>query len=125
MRIVHIINSLESGGAEKLVLDTLPLYNKKGIKVDLLVLNDLDYPFMNALKAAECCSIFSLGPGSRYNPIHIFKIIPFLKKYDVAHVHLFPAQYWVVLAKLVSGSKIKLVYTEHSTSSRRVRSLFF
>jgi glycosyltransferase involved in cell wall biosynthesis len=125
MRIVHIINSLESGGAEKLVLDTLPLYNKMGIKVDLLVLNDLDYPFMNALKAAECCSIFSLGRGSRYNPIHIFKIIPFLKKYDVAHVHLFPAQYWVVLAKLVSGSKIKLVYTEHSTSGRRVRSRIF
>lgn len=125
MRIIHIINSLESGGAEKLVLDTLPLYNKKGVKVDLLVLNGVDYPFMKALKASACCSIFSLGFRSRYNPIHIFKIIPFLKSYDVAHVHLFPAQYWVVLAKLVSGSKIKLVYTEHSTSSRRVRSRIF
>jgi hypothetical protein len=29
MKIVHIINSLEPGGAEKLLLDTLPLYNKK------------------------------------------------------------------------------------------------
>lgn len=125
MRIVHIINSLESGGAEKLVLDTLPLYNKRGVKVDLLVLNGVDYPFMKALKASACCSIFSLGFRSRYNPIHIFKIIPFLKNYDVAHVHLFPAQYWVVLAKLVSGSKIKLVYTEHSTSSGRVRSRIF
>jgi glycosyltransferase involved in cell wall biosynthesis len=125
MRILHIINSLESGGAEKLVLDTLPLYNKMGIQVDLLVLNGADYPFMKVLKATECCSIFSLGRGSRYNPIYIFKIITYLKKYDVAHVHLFPAQYWVLLAKLVSGSKIKLVYTEHSTSSRRVRSWFF
>jgi hypothetical protein len=103
MRIVHIINSLESGGAEKLVLDTLP-FTIKGELVDLLVLNGVDYPFMKALKASACCSIFSLRFRSRYNPIHIFKIT-LLKNYDVAHVHLFPAQYWVVLAKLVSGSK--------------------
>jgi hypothetical protein len=77
MRIVHIINSLESGGAEKLVLDTF--FTIKGVKVDLLVLNGVDYPFMKALKASACCSIFSLGFRSRYNPIHIFKIIPFKK----------------------------------------------
>jgi glycosyltransferase involved in cell wall biosynthesis len=62
---------------------------------------------------------------SAYNPLYLFKIIPFLKKYDVAHVHLFPSQYWVVIAKFLSGSKIKLVYTEHSSSGKRIKSSFF
>jgi len=124
MKIIHIINSLESGGAEKLLLETLPLYNERGIKVDLLVLNDIDCQFMKALKATECCSIYSLGSNSVYNLVNIFKIIPFLKKYDIAHVHLFPTQYWVVLAKLFSFSKIKLVLTEHSTKNSRMESLF-
>lgn len=124
MKIVHIINSLESGGAEKLLLETLPLYNKRGFQVDLLVLNDVDCQFMRALKAAECCSIYSLGSHSVYNPIIIFKIIPFLKKYDIAHIHLFPTQYWAVLAKLFSSSKVKLVLTEHTTSNPRKESYF-
>jgi glycosyltransferase involved in cell wall biosynthesis len=125
MKIVHIINSLASGGAEKLLLDTIPIYKKKGIHVDLLVLNGTPSPFMQALQETGCCSIYSLGLHSVYNPIQIFKLIPFIKKYDIAHVHLFPTQYWVVLAKVLSFSKIKLIYTEHSTSSRRTRSRLF
>src|SRR5690606_8114943 len=42
-----------------------------------------------------------------------------LKQYDVVHVHLFPALYWVVLAKWISFSKTKIVYTEHNTSNKR------
>jgi glycosyltransferase involved in cell wall biosynthesis len=120
MKIVHIINSLASGGAEKLLLDTIPLYKEKGIEVDLLVLNGSPSPFMKALKEKGCCSIYSLGLNSEYNPIQVFKLIPFLKKYDIAHVHLFPSQYWVVLAKLLSFSKIKLIVTEHSTTNPRM-----
>jgi len=87
MKIVHIINSLASGGAEKLLLDTLPIYKEKGIVVDLLVLNGTSSPFMQALKETACCSIYSLGLNSVYNPIQVFKLIPFLNKYDIANVH--------------------------------------
>lgn len=125
MKIVHIINSLVSGGAEKLLLDTLPIYKKRGLEVDLLVLNGESTLFLEALKETGFCSIYSLGLNSVYNPIQIIKLVPFLKKYDIAHVHLFPSQYWVVLAKVLSFSKIKLIYTEHSTSSRRTRNWLF
>lgn len=121
MKIVHIINNFASGGAEKLLLDTIPLYRKKGIEVDLLLLNGKPSPFMNALKEKGCCSIYSLGLNSEYNPIQVFKLVPFLKKYDIAHVHLFPSQYWAVLAKLLSFSKIKLILTEHSTTNPRMK----
>jgi len=125
MKVLQIINSLDAGGAEKLLLETIPLYNQKGIKMDILVLNGNDYPFMKELKLTNSCQIFSLGSGSVYNPLHIFKIISYLKKYQIAHVHLFPAQYWAVLAKWISFSKVKLVFTEHNTHNRRMSSPVF
>lgn len=124
MQILHIINSLATGGAEKLIIETLPLYAKQGLKVDLLLLNGTAHPFLEELASKKCCKIFNLGTSSVYNPVNIFKIIPYLKKYDLVHVHLFPAQYWVVLAKLLSFSKTKLIFTEHSTSNRRIRGSF-
>jgi glycosyltransferase involved in cell wall biosynthesis len=119
MKVLQVINSLTSGGAEKLLLETIPLYNKKGIEVDLLVLNGKNYPFLEALKTLNCCKIYSLGT-TVYNPSHVFRMMSFLSKYDIAHVHLFPSQYWIVVAKLFSFSKIKIIVTEHSTTNPRI-----
>jgi glycosyltransferase involved in cell wall biosynthesis len=125
MKVLQIINSLATGGAEKLLLETLPLYSDKGIKMDILLLNGIDHPFMKELRALNCCTIYSLGLTSVYSIFHVFKIIPYLKNYDIIHVHLFPAQYWVVLAKIISFSKVKLVFTEHNTSNRRLENKVF
>ena len=47
MKILHIITSLGTGGAEKLIIETIPLYNSKGIEADVLVLHGNDTPFYN------------------------------------------------------------------------------
>lgn len=125
MRVLQVINSLATGGAEKLLLESIPIYAEKGIDVNLLLLNGTTHPFLEELKKKKCCTIHSLGEGSVYNPFHIFKIIPLLKRFDVIHVHIFPSLYWVGLAKLLSFSKSKMVYTEHSTSNNRRGSFFF
>lgn len=125
MKVLQVINSLNTGGAEKLVLESIMRYNKKGFVVDLLLLNGDEYPFLKELKEYECCTVFSLGNGSVYNPLLIFKIIPFLKKYDLLHVHLFPSLYWVAIAKLISFSKKKIIYTEHNTNNKRRNSKIF
>lgn len=129
MRVLQIINSLETGGAEKLILDTIPHYVKAGIKMDLLLLWDDNQPFVAALSALNCCNIFVLKKSGNkkdiYSPGQIFKIRNYLKNYDIAHVHLFPAQYFAVFAKLLSGSKINLVFTEHNTTNRRINNKFF
>lgn len=125
MKVLQIIDSLNVGGAEKLLLDTIPLYAKRGIEMDIVLLHDKNYPFTQALEKENCCKIYRLGKGSVYNPLHIFKIAKIINNYDIAHVHLFPAQYWAVLANLIKGSKTKLIFTEHSTSNRRIRNKFF
>lgn len=125
MKILHIINSLATGGAEKLLLETLPKYNALGLKADLVLLNGAYTPFLKELQKHDCCEIFILGTGSPYHPKFILKLIPFFKKYDLVHVHLFPANYFAAFAKLISFSKTPLVFTEHSTSNRRFRNTWF
>lgn len=125
MKVLQVINSLNTGGAEKLILETVPLYNKKGLLVDVLLLNGDKYPFLEELEKLDCCTIYRLSIGTVYNPFLVFKIIPFLKKYDVIHTHLFPALYWVAIAKQLSFSNSKLVFTEHNTDNKRRKSILF
>lgn len=119
MKVLQIINSLGTGGAEKLLLDTLPAYNELGISMELLVLNGTIFPFLKELKKQGTVKVHNLGNGSVYSPMHVFRLAKFLKKYDVIHVHLFPALYWVALAKGIFFNRTPLIFTEHNTSNRR------
>lgn len=128
MKVLQIINSLGTGGAEKLLLDSIPLYRKAGIEMDLLIFWDHDLPFLKELERQHCCNIYILSKSSNfrsiYNPMHILRMRRIMQQYDIAHVHLFPAQYYAVFANLLNGflnkRKIPLIFTEHSTSNRRI-----
>lgn len=122
MKLLHIINSLNTGGAEKLIRDTLPLYAEKGMEIDLLVLMNTDGPFLSELKNEDCCKIIALEYKNVYNPLMIFKIRKIIRNYDIIHVHLFPALYWVAIASILNY-KQKFVFTEHNTSNRRRNNL--
>lgn len=39
MKVIHIINSLEIGGAQKLITDLIPLQKRQGVDVSILVFN--------------------------------------------------------------------------------------
>jgi glycosyltransferase involved in cell wall biosynthesis len=129
MKVLQVINSLGTGGAEKLLLETLPLYHKKGIKMDILLLWDNNCMFTRKLKKLDCCKIFVLNESKNlrliYNPLNIFKIARIIKNYDIAHIHLFPAQYFSVLANMLTGNKCNLIFTEHNTTNRRIANNFF
>lgn len=116
IEILHIINSLEVGGAQKLLVDMLPLMNNERMKVSLLVLKSVDSSFYTKI-TNEGVQVFSLNSGSYYNPLIILRLIPFLRKFNVVHVHLFPSLYWVAFANLFVSTK--LLFTEHSTNNRR------
>ena len=113
---------MSTGGAEKLIVETIPLLNEEsGLTADLALLNANEQPFYSELRNKnDGFIIYELSKKSVYNPFLIFKIIPLLKKYDLLHVHLFPSQYWTVFARILSFSKIPLVFTEHSTNNRRL-----
>ena len=120
MKVLQITNTLLSGGAEKLIVDTAKLYIKKNIDVDILLLDGTKTPFIESLASVKKISIFSLGNRKNiYNPFNSFKIIKYFKNYDIIHVHLFPAIYWVAFAKILTKPGCKIVMTEHNSSNRR------
>ena len=129
MKILQVINSLETAGAEKLILDTIPLYVKEGIEMDILLLWDNDFPFTNALRKLNCCNIYILKKSENrkdvYNPSAVLGIKKILSNYDIAHLHVFPSQYFAVFANLLNGEKTKLILTEHNTSNSRIKNRVF
>jgi glycosyltransferase involved in cell wall biosynthesis len=129
VKLLIVINTLNTGGAEKLVLETLPKFKQKGIDVDLLVLWDNDSIFMRKLRDLNCCKIIVLKKSNKLRDLYSLSNIWLLRKhlnsYDIAHVHLFPSFYFAVVAKALSFGKCKLVYTEHTTTNTRMERWYF
>lgn len=118
MKILHIITSLRTGGAEKLMVDLLPRLRSLGNKVELVVFDGIRTPFYEELeKTGIKIHSFRMG-GSVYNPMNILKLIPLLKTFDIVHTHNTAPQFFAVLAHLFA-KKCRLFTTEHNTTNRR------
>lgn len=119
MKILYIITSLSTGGAEHLVVDLLPRLRDLGNEVELLIFDGTKTPFYEQLETT-CIKIHSLGVGGNvYNPLNIFKLVKFIRKYDVIHTHNTACQLFVPVAKCLTFGGAKLVTTEHNTTNRR------
>lgn len=116
MRVLHVISSLEIGGAQRLLSDLLPIQKQQGIDVSLLVLKSEDNAFSKKVADAGV-PIISLNVKSFRNPFLAFKVRKVIRQYDVVHAHLVHALYICSLS--ARGLKTKMVYTEHSTSNNR------
>lgn len=125
MKLFHIINSLELGGAETLVSDLIIESSRKyNYDIDLIVLNGIDSPLYQKLDKIKDLKIHKLN-NSLYSPKLLIQLYKLVKQADVIHFHLFPTLYWVVISHLLSNSKAKLIYTEHSTHNNRRGNFIF
>jgi len=118
MKILHVITSLQIGGAEKLVADMVPLLRKHGHKVDVCVFNGQDTPFMQKLNECGCRVIRLSNNENYYHPIKILKLWRVMRGYDIVHTHNTAPQLFVAIAAKLLCSVV-LVTTEHNTSNRR------
>ncbi len=120
MRVLHIIDSLNAGGAESL-LKNFVLEAKKNdlfnIEIATLYSNAI---FKDEIKNVGI-PVWDLNLKYKYDFRGILKIITLIKKgkYDVIHVHLFPADIFVALSSLFLSKNINYVFTEHNTYNRR------
>lgn len=119
IRILHVITSLEIGGAEKLMVDLIPRLKSPEIKVDLLVFNPTRTIFTEQLEEQGIKVMTLSNSANVYNPLNIFRLIPIIKKYDIIHAHNTACQLFVPIAKTISFAKCKIITTEHSTQNRR------
>lgn len=117
MKILHVITSLRTGGAEKLVCDMLPLMRDEGHTVEVAVFDGTPTHLLTSLKE-HGISIHILGMGlkSAYNPLHINKLTLLMGGVNIVHSHNTSAQLFTALA---APSGTALVTTEHNTDNRR------
>ncbi len=119
MKILHVITSLRTGGAERLMVDLLPELQSFGNEVNLLVFDGTRTSFMEELES-KGVKIHSLGIGRNvYHPLHIFKMRRFFSGYDVIHTHNTACQLFAPIAKCLIRGGAKLVTTEHNATNRR------
>lgn len=119
MKILHVITSLSTGGAERLLVDLVPNLINLNNNVEIAVFDGTDYPFYKLLydKGIKIHS-FGIG-GSVYNPLHIIRLISLLKKerYDIVHTHNVAPQYFGAVCSLFSSCIY--ITTEHNTTDHR------
>lgn len=119
MRVLHAINDLAAGGAEKLLLDLLPELNRRGVQADLVLLDDAPHPFLRELRRRAACEIHATGSGRPRDPRNALRLRHLVAEYDLVHAHLFPTTYWVALAAAFASARTPLVLTEHNVTNRR------
>lgn len=124
MKILHIITSLELGGAERLLTELAPYQRDRGNIVKVMILSDIGEVFKKELESRGI-EVLVCKSNSIKSFSNIFSILSEIKKgeYDIVHTHLVHAQYWTRLAKILDFKRRKYITTEHSTSNRRRNSI--
>ena len=119
MKVLHIITSLNIGGAEKLMVDLLPQLKGRGVEVELVVFVGNRTMFYDQLEREGIKITSFASKGSVYNPLHIVRLYRYLKKnrFDVIHTHNTAPQIFAAIVAMLSS--LSLVTTEHNTSNRR------
>lgn len=117
MRILHVITSLQTGGAEKLMVDLLPRLKQMGHSVELCVFYGIRTSFYEQVEAAGVVVHPLSIEENVYNPLLIFRLKQLMKGFDIIHTHNTSPQLFAAIANIFG--KQTLITTEHNTTNRR------
>jgi hypothetical protein len=118
MKILHVITSLYTGGAEKLMVDLLPRVREQGHHVELCAFDGTRTPFFEQLEKEGIKIHWFHEGGSVYNPLNIYRLWCLMRKgWDIVHTHNTAPQLFAAFGGVLCS--VVLVTTEHNTSNRR------
>lgn len=127
VRVLQVITSLLTGGAEHIVVQLAEWLSAKNVHCDICVFDGEDTPFMHEIAEwneqhsdGEPIHVYKLG-HSFYNPLFIVKLAKLMRGYDIVHTHNSSPQLFVAIAKkfMAKGKRPILCTTEHNTSNRK------
>jgi glycosyltransferase involved in cell wall biosynthesis len=123
MRVLHVINTLDLGGAERLISEMVPLFAAEQVHVTVLVLELRDRRLYERL-AARGIDVVASPSRWLYSPrqVSVIRRLAKAKAIDIIHAHLFPAMYWAAFANFLSP-RVPVLVTEHSTWNGRRRAV--
>lgn len=120
-----MINNLQTGGAEVLLSNLLPVMKHQGVDASIYLLQAKE-SYLEKELVQKGIAVYASGRESVYSPVHLTRLARHLHDahYDLINVHLFPAQLWVAMAVASMRRRPVLVTTEHSTYNRRRKPWF-
>ena len=110
MKVAHVINSLNRGGAESHLLELVTAQADSGINVDVIVIGN-DSPNIFSIKSELsniCREIYRLKGPRMFNIFSYLKLQKIIKNnsYDIVHSHQPRSDYMIYLIK-------KLIYPKN------------
>jgi glycosyltransferase involved in cell wall biosynthesis len=119
--VLHLISSLEVGGAERLLIDFVrscaEITADPLVPQVVVVMNDrLDENMVSELNSTSV-PVYYLGrPESSKNPRYLFDLLKIIRKHHISiiHSHTPGAKYWSMLCR-VAHPRLKLTHTFHQT----------
>jgi glycosyltransferase involved in cell wall biosynthesis len=120
MRILQVIDSLSTGGAESLLVDLCLRWKRHGFVPEVFVLQK-GSPVNEPRLQDAGIPILRSRQSSLYSPGHVAAIASAISRnrYDLVHVHLYPAQLWTAIAIRALPAAPPCLTTEHSTWNHR------
>ena len=123
--VAHIIDSLQVGGAQKLLVTMAEVLYKHGDALSVMSLDDRQSPIQDQLQALDV-PVFNCGGRNKlFDPGRVLRIARYLrqKRFDVVHTHLTHANILGTVAGRLAGAPV--VASLHNTQlDRRQHSPF-
>ena len=111
MKVVQVIDSLQVGGAEKVVVLLCNVLAKNGHDVTLVVLTD-EVPLIVELDNGVKVKL--LKRKFKFNIIKLFQLNRFLRNFDLIHVHLFYNLKYLWVSGVFLNTDKRIIYHDHN-----------
>lgn len=108
MKILYIIDRLNTGGAERVCVTLATLFQQRGY--DVTVLELLSSGILQQ-QLPPAVSAIQLNRKSRFDLMAVFRLVMHLRKYDMIHVHMRHVYRYVFFANLFARKK--LIFHDH------------
>ncbi len=110
MTILHLIDTLNIGGAERVLVTICNIFHQKKYKIDVLTILT---PGKYADELLPGIKVYTLNRKWKYNPLKLYQLSRIVNRYDIVHIHMRYDLRYVFLAKLLFGFKTKIVSHDH------------
>ena len=110
MKILQIIDTLDIGGAERILVNITNLLFKRGVDVSVLT-TVINGPLAEDLNPN--IKIISVRRKRKYSILSMYHLFCYVKNYDILHVHLWHNLKYVLFIKKMFQLKNAIIFHDH------------
>jgi glycosyltransferase involved in cell wall biosynthesis len=111
LKVLHVVSSLEIGGAERFVLDLCQVQQSKGFVASIMSFGKSRDPLHQACNQLDI-SVYNIQGNRISKWLQVYKVV---KNFDVIHFHSpYPLKFISIILPILNGKRI--VYTRHGAA---------